>query len=201
MCNKDFLCVQPSNTKRIEKYILRRGFSKSQVEKITALYSERNGLVLVCGKSWRKCFKILQKIFSYEYRVVAGGKLIDRQDMRDAIEAAHGRNLVLAAVDACDASECIMRVVHLGIDFAELVSVLRCIIIQEHIRSGEDVYTLTDIVSPCIGLEKVPLFTVSKDELDDSLVHCTNVAAQVLASLKKLPIPDYAVKSRKRNAS
>lgn len=165
------------------------GLSESQIEKLRDIRMQKSGLVLFCSPDERGISTAAASVFSDIQRgkkalygtPPAVRRLCDRAGVRTAIEAA-AHSFVFATIASRDTASAagLLKKFNNG----KTTACLRCIIAHELLYDGRDIHPLFDIAFP-----KHPPETQSKrlspdPYRDDSLSHCTNVASEILKSLK-----------------
>ncbi|QNL98135.1 hypothetical protein [Treponema sp. Marseille-Q4132] len=165
------------------------GLSESQIEKLRDIRMQKSGLVLFCSPDERDILTAAASIFSDMYRgenalhaappVVR--RLCDKASVRTAIETAV-HSFVFATIASRDTASAVglLKKFNTG----KATACLRCIIAHELLYDGRDIHLLFDIAFPKHPPETLPKRLSPDPYSDDPLSHCTNVASEILKSLK-----------------
>ncbi|EPF25178.1 hypothetical protein HMPREF1221_02262 [Treponema socranskii subsp. paredis ATCC 35535] len=165
------------------------GLSENQIEKLRDIRMQKRGLVLFCSPDERGISTAAASIFSDMHRgenalhadppVVR--RFCDKASVRRAIETA-AHSFVFATIASRDTASAVglLKKFNNG----KAIACLRCIIAHELLYDGRDIHLLFDIAFPKHPPETLPKRLSPDPYSDDPLSHCTNVASEILKSLK-----------------
>ena len=133
------------------------GLSENQIEKLRDIRMQKIGLVLFVRR------------------------FCDKASVRRAIETA-AHSFVFATIASRDTASAVglLKKFNNG----KATACLRCIIAHELLYDGRDIHLLFDISFPKHPPETLPKRLSPDPYSDDPLSHCTNVASEILKSLK-----------------
>ena len=181
------------------------GLSESQIAKLRNIRTQKHGLVVFCSPDKHGISTAAASVFSDIQRgenalypkPPAVRHLYDKASVRTAIEAA-AHSFVFAVIASRDtvSAGCLLKKYNGG----KAAAYLRCIIAHELLYDGRDIHLLFDIAFPKHPPEIQPKRRSPDPHTNDPLAHCTNVAAEILKSLKlhsRLPRTAKSVASGK----
>lgn len=168
------------------------GLCSAQIEALRKLSVQRNGLIIFCLPDKRRISTAAISIFSDMRRT---GKafcvkppcilhLHSEESVNTAIETARTDTLVFALLAASDIASAFMQLKKYRASSGDIEGLLRCIIAHELLYDGSDIHLLFDIAFPACPLKIILNGGSPAPDTDDSFTHCTNVAAEILKSLK-----------------
>ncbi|MDR9859524.1 hypothetical protein [Treponema socranskii] len=169
------------------------GLCSAQIEALRKLSTQRSGLIIFCLPDERRISTAAVSIFSDMRRT---GKafcvkppcilhLHSEESVNTAIETARTDTLVFALLAASDVTSAFMQLKKYRASSGDIAGLLRCIIAHELLYDGSDIHLLFDIAFPACPLKIILKGGSPAPDTDDSFTHCTNVAAEILKSLKR----------------
>ena len=169
------------------------GLCGAQIEALRKLSAQRNGLVIFCSPDERRISTAAISIFSDMRRT---GKasfvkpprilyLHSEESVHTAIETARADTLVFALLAASDVTSAVAALKKYRAASGDIAALVRCIIAHELLYDGRDIHLLFDIAFPACPFEIPSGGGSPAPDRDESFTHCTNVAAEILKSLKR----------------
>ena len=177
------------------------GLCGAQIEALRKLSVQRSGLAIFCSPDERGIPTAAVSIFSDMRRTGRAScvkppcivHLHSEDSVRAAIETSRTNTLVFALLGASDVASAFVRLKRYRASFGDVASVLRCIIAHELLYDGNDIHLLFDIAFPAQPCKLPSNGGSPSPDTDDSFVHRTNVASEILKSLKlHSPLPRTA---------
>ena len=168
------------------------GLCGAQIEALRTLGVQRSGLAIFCSPDERGISTAAVSIFSDMRRTGRAScvkppcivHLHSEESVRAAIEASRTNTLVFALLGASDVASVFMQLKRYRASSVDIASVLRCIIAHELLYDGNDIHLLFDIAFPARPCKLPSSEGSPSPDTDDSFVHRTNVASEILKSLK-----------------
>ena len=168
------------------------GLCGAQIEALRKLSAQRNGLVIFCSPDERRISTAAISIFSDMRRTGKASRakppcilyLYSEESVRAAIETARADTLVFALLAASDVTSAVAALKKYRTASGDIAALVRCIIAHELLYDGRDIHLLFDIAFPACPFE-IPSGGSPAPDRDESFTHCTNVAAEILKSLKR----------------
>lgn len=169
------------------------GLCDSQIEAIRKLSAQQSGLAIFCSPNGRGIPTAAVSIFS-DMRRAGKASLVkpprilylhSEESMRAAIAASRSNTLVFALLAASDIASAFAELKKYRALSGAVTAVLRCIIAHELLYDGSDIHLLFDIAFPAHPLKILLNGGSPAPDTDDSFTHCTNIAAEILKSLKR----------------
>ena len=111
--------------------------------------------------------------------------LYSEESVRAAIETARADTLVFALLAASDVTSAVAALKKYRAASGDIAALVRCIIAHELLYDGRDIHLLFDIAFPACPFEIPSDGGSPAPDRDESFTHCTNVAAEILKSLKR----------------
>ena len=169
------------------------GLCGAQIEALRKLSVQRSGLTVFCLPDERRISTAAISIFSDMRRTGKAScvkppcivHLHSEETVRTAIEAAHSNTHVFALLTASDVASAFVQFKKYRTFSGDIAAVLRCIIAHELLYDGSDIHLLFDIAFPLRPLKIFLNGGSPAPDTDDPFIHCTNVAAEILKSLKR----------------
>jgi hypothetical protein len=169
------------------------GLCGAQIEALRKLSAQRNGLVIFCSPDERRISTAAISIFSDMRRTGKASRtkppcilyLHDEESVRAAIETARADTLVFALLAASDVTSAVAALKKYRAASGDIAALVRCIIAHELLYDGRDIHLLFDIAFPACPFEIPSDGGSPAPDRDESFTHCTNVAAEILKSLKR----------------
>ena len=169
------------------------GLCGAQIEALRKLSAQRNGLVIFCSPDERRISTAAISIFSDMRRTGKASRtkppcilyLYSEESVRAAIETARADTLVFALLAASDVTSAVAALKKYRAASGDIAALVRCIIAHELLYDGRDIHLLFDIAFPACPLKIILNGGSPAPDTDDSFTHCTNVAAEILKSLKR----------------
>ncbi|WP_277056607.1 hypothetical protein [Treponema socranskii] len=169
------------------------GLCGAQIEALRKLSAQRNGLVIFCSPDERRISTAAISIFSDMRRTGKASRtkppcilyLHDEESVHIAIETARADTLVFALLAASDVTSAVAALKKYRAASGDIASLVRCIIAHELLYDGRDIHLLFDIAFPACPFEIPSDGGSPAPDRDESFTHCTNVAAEILKSLKR----------------
>ena len=169
------------------------GLCGAQIEALRKLSAQRNGLVIFCSPDERRISTAAISIFSDMRRTGKAScvkpprilHLHGEESVRTAIETARADTLVFALLAASDVTSAVAALKKYRAASGEIAALVRCIIAHELLYDGRDIHLLFDIAFPACPFEIPSGGGSPAPDRDESFTHCTNVAAEILKSLKR----------------
>ena len=169
------------------------GLCGAQIEALRKLRVQQNGLAIFCLQDERRISTAAISIFSDMRRTGKAScvkpprilHLHGEESVRTAIETARADTLVFALLAAADIASAFMQLKKYRATSGDIAAVLRCIIAHELLYDGSDIHVLFDIAFPARPFEIPANGRSPVPDTDDPFTHCTNVAAEILKSLKR----------------
>ena len=169
------------------------GLCGAQIEALRKLSAQRNGLVIFCSPDERRISTAAISIFSDMRRTGKASRtkppcilyLYSEESVRAAIETARADTLVFALLAASDVTSAVAALKKYRAASGDIASLVRCIIAHELLYDGRDIHLLFDIAFPACPFEIPSGGGSPAPDRDESFTHCTNVAAEILKSLKR----------------
>ena len=169
------------------------GLCGAQIEALRKLSAQRNGLVIFCSPDERRISTAAISIFSDMRRTGKASRtkppcilyLHDEESVHTAIETARADTLVFALLAASDVTSAVAALKKYRAASGDIASLVRCIIAHELLYDGRDIHLLFDIAFPACPFEIPSGGGSPAPDRDESFTHCTNVAAEILKSLKR----------------
>ena len=169
------------------------GLCGAQIEALRKLSAQRNGLVIFCSPDERRISTAAISIFSDMRRTGKASRtkppcilyLYSEESVRAAIETARADTLVFALLAASDVASAVAALKKYRAASGDIASLVRCIIAHELLYDGRDIHLLFDIAFPACPFEIPSGGGSPAPDRDESFTHCTNVAAEILKSLKR----------------
>ena len=169
------------------------GLCGAQIEALRKLSAQRNGLVIFCSPDERRISTAAISIFSDMRRTGKASRtkppcilyLHDEESVRAAIETARADTLVFALLAASDVTSAVAALKKYRAASGDIAALVRCIIAHELLYDGRDIHLLFDIAFPACPFEIPSGGGSPAPDRDESFTHCTNVAAEILKSLKR----------------
>ncbi|WP_315602379.1 hypothetical protein [Treponema socranskii] len=169
------------------------GLCGAQIEALRKLRVQQNGLIICCLPDERRISTAAISIFSDMRRTGKASfvkpprilHLHGEESVRAAIETARADTLVFALLAASDAASAFMQLKKYRAASGDIAALVRCIIAHELLYDGRDIHLLFDIAFPACPLKIILNGGSPAPDTDDSFTHCTNVAAEILKSLKR----------------
>ena len=179
------------------------GLCGAQIEGLRKSGTQQSGLAIFCSPAGRGIPTAAISIFSDIKRMRSASRvkppcilyLHSEMSVRTAVEALHSNKFVFALLSASDVASAFA---HLKSGYASSIDIaafVRCIIAHELLYDGNDIHLLFDIAFPARPL-KISLNGGSPTpDTDDPFMHCTNIASEILKSLKLHALSPRPVKS------
>lgn len=169
------------------------GLCGAQIEALRKLSAQRNGLVIFCSPDERRISTAAISIFSDMRRTGKASRakppcilyLYSEESVRAAIETARADTLVFALLAASDVTSAVAALKKYRTASGDIAALVRCIIAHELLYDGRDIHLLFDIAFPACPFEIPSGGGSPAPDRDESFTHCTNVAAEILKSLKR----------------
>lgn len=169
------------------------GLCGAQIEALRKLSAQRNGLVIFCSPDERRISTAAISIFSDMRRTGKASRtkppcilyLHSEESVHTAIETARADTLVFALLAASDVTSAVAALKKYRAASGDIASLVRCIIAHELLYDGRDIHLLFDIAFPACPFEIPSGGGSPAPDRDESFTHCTNVAAEILKSLKR----------------
>ena len=175
------------------------GLCGAQIEALRKLSAQRNGLVIFCSPDERRISTTAISIFSDMRRTGKASRtkppcilytqrilyLHDEESVHTAIETARADTLVFALLAASDVTSAVAALKKYRAASGDIAALVRCIIAHELLYDGRDIHLLFDIAFPACPFEIPSGGGSPAPDRDESFTHCTNVAAEILKSLKR----------------
>ena len=169
------------------------GLCGAQIEALRKLSAQRNGLVIFCSPDERRISTAAISIFSDMRRTGKASRtkppcilyLYSEESVRAAIETARADTLVFALLAASDVTSAVAALKKYRAASGDIAALVRCIIAHELLYDGRDIHLLFDIAFPACPFEIPSGGGSPAPDRDESFTHCTNVAAEILKSLKR----------------
>ena len=169
------------------------GLCGAQIEALRKLSAQRNGLVIFCSPDERRISTAAISIFSDMRRTGKTSRvkpprilyLHSEESVRAAIETARADTLVFALLAASDVTSAVAALKKYRAASGDIAALVRCIIAHELLYDGRDIHLLFDIAFPACPFEIPSGGGSPAPDRDESFTHCTNVAAEILKSLKR----------------
>ena len=169
------------------------GLCGAQIEALRKLSAQRNGLVIFCSPDERRISTAAISIFSDMRRTGKASRtkppcilyLYSEESVRAAIETARADTLVFALLAASDVTSAVAALKKYRAASGDIAALVRCIIAHELLYDGRDIHLLFDIAFPACPFEIPSDGGSPAPDRDESFTHCTNVAAEILKSLKR----------------
>lgn len=169
------------------------GLCGAQIEALRKLSAQRNGLVIFCSPDERRISTAAISIFSDMRRTGKASRtkppcilyLYSEESVRAAIETARADTLIFALLAASDVTSAVAALKKYRAASGDIAALVRCIIAHELLYDGRDIHLLFDIAFPACPFEIPSGGGSPAPDRDESFTHCTNVAAEILKSLKR----------------
>ena len=169
------------------------GLCGAQIEALRKLSAQRNGLVIFCSPDERRISTAAISIFSDMRRTGKASRakppcilyLYSEESVRAAIETARADTLVFALLAASAVASAVAALKKYRTASGDIAALVRCIIAHELLYDGRDIHLLFDIAFPACPFEIPSGGGSPAPDRDESFTHCTNVAAEILKSLKR----------------
>ncbi|MGI5055537.1 hypothetical protein [Treponema socranskii] len=169
------------------------GLCGAQIEALRKLSVQRSGLTVFCLPDERRISTAAISIFSDMKRMRSASRvkppcivhLHSEETVRTAIEAAHSNTHVFALLSASDVASAFAYLKSCYAVSIDIAAFVRCIIAHELLYDGNDIHLLFDIAFPLRPLKILLNGGSPAPDTDDPFTHCTNVAAEILRSLKR----------------
>ena len=169
------------------------GLCGAQIEALRKLSAQRNGLVIFCSPDERRISTAAISIFSDMRRTGKASRtkppcilyLYSEESVHAAIETARADTLVFALLAASDVTSAVAALKKYRAASGDIAALVRCIIAHELLYDGRDIHLLFDIAFPACPFEIPSGGGSPAPDRDESFTHCTNVAAEILKSLKR----------------
>lgn len=169
------------------------GLCGAQIEGLRKLGTQQSGLTIFCSPAGHGIPTAAISIFSDMKRMRSASRvkppcilyLHSETSVRTAVEALNSNKLVFALLAASDVASAFVQFKKYRAFSGDIAAVLRCIIAHELLYDGSDIHLLFDIAFPLRPLKILLNGGSPAPDTDDSFTHCTNVAAEILRSLKR----------------
>ena len=169
------------------------GLCGAQIEGLRKLGTQQSGLTIFCSPAGHGIPTAAISIFSDMKRMRSAScvkppcilYLHSETSVRTAVEALNSNKLVFALLSASDVASAFVQFKKYRTFSGDIAAVLRCIIAHELLYDGSDIHLLFDIAFPLRPLKIFLNGGSPAPDTDDPFIHCTNVAAEILRSLKR----------------